>query len=197
LPQLQYPGRQVPAFINSAPRSSSNVQLKRSLNKTYSVPTPLSKAEIKSLISRYVWASKVLAEAGADGIILHGCHGYIITQFLSPLINKRTDEYGGSLKNRARFVLEIITAIKDIMPSDKFIIAVKFNCHDFIEGGTAFEDTCIVLKWLEDAGVDFFDISGGTYESPAWRGNVMKELVDRPMMRERGRLVSTFILRSA
>ncbi|KAF2094968.1 FMN-linked oxidoreductase [Rhizodiscina lignyota] len=186
LPQLQYPGRQVPDFINPHPKSSSDVQLEPCLNKTYGKPTPLSKAEIKELIGRYVWAAGVLAEAGADGIILHACHGYIINQFLSPKTNKRTDEYGGSLENRARFVLELVNAIKAKCPSRRFVIAAKLSCHDFMEGGQSFAEQCVVIKWLEEAGVDFFDISGGTYATPAWRGNIMTELAERPSRKERG-----------
>ncbi|OQE25897.1 hypothetical protein PENFLA_c008G00959 [Penicillium flavigenum] len=186
LPQLQFPGCQVPEFLNKNPKSSSDQHLEPCLNKTYGKPSPLTKDEIKDLISRYVWASEVLAKAGADGIILHASHGYIINQFLSPKINKRTDEYGGSLENRARFILEIVNAIKAKLPSDKFVIAAKLNCQDFIEGGQSFAEQCVVIKWLEDAGVDFFDISGGTYASPAWRGNIMTELAERPSQKERG-----------
>ncbi|KIH87033.1 hypothetical protein SPBR_05071 [Sporothrix brasiliensis 5110] len=186
LGQLQFPGRQVPKFLNAHPKSSSNVQLRPCLDKTYGKPTPLTHAEIQDMIRRYVWAASVLAEAGADGIILHASHGYIINQFLSPLINKRTDEYGGTLENRARFVLEIVRAIQAKLPSDGFVIAAKLNCHDFIEGGTSFAEMCVVAKWLEQAGVDFFDISGGTYESPAWRGNIMTELGTRSSQRLRG-----------
>ncbi|KAJ5171001.1 uncharacterized protein N7500_003784 [Penicillium coprophilum] len=186
LPQLQFPGRQVPEFLNKNPKSSSDQHLEPCLNKTYGKPSPLTKAEIKDLVSRYVWASEVLAKAGADGIILHASHGYIMNQFLSPKINKRTDEYGGSLENRARFILEIVNAIKAKLPSNKFVIAAKLNCQDFIEGGQSFAEQCVVIKWLEDAGVDFFDISGGTYASPAWRGNIMTELAERPSQKERG-----------
>ncbi|KAK5328320.1 hypothetical protein LTR93_002105 [Exophiala xenobiotica] len=186
LPQVQFPGRQVPQFLNPRPRSASDVQLQPCLNKTYGKPTALTRTEINDLVARYVWAADLMAKAGADGIILHGAHGYILNQFLSPLTNRRTDEYGGSLENRARFILQIVNAIKSKLPSDRFVIAVKFNCQDFIAGGQSFAEQCVVAKWLEDAGVDFFDISGGTYESPAWRGNIMKELAERPSQKTRG-----------
>ncbi|KAL2212456.1 NADH oxidase [Sarocladium strictum] len=185
LPQLQFPGRQVPAFVNETPMSASDVQLRPCLNKAYGKPVPLTILGIQELIERFVWAAEVLAEAGADGIILHASHGYIISQFLSPRTNKRTDQYGGSLENRARFLLELVAAIQKKLPSDKFVLAAKFNCQDFIEGAQTFAEQCVVLKWLEDAGVDFFDISGGTYESPAWRGT-MEDLAQRPLRKERG-----------
>ncbi|KAI5476511.1 NamA [Pseudohyphozyma bogoriensis] len=186
LAQLQFPGRQTPTFINPKPKSASTVQLPASMGKEYGKPEALTDAEIKDLITRFKWAAGKLAEAGADGVMLHASHGYLITQFLSPKTNKRTDKYGGSLPNRARFLLELVEALKEAMPVDKYIISVKYNCHDFIEGGTSFAESCVVLHWLEKAGVDFIDISGGTYESPAWRGNIMKELNDRESQKTRG-----------
>ncbi|PGH23915.1 hypothetical protein AJ80_01977 [Polytolypa hystricis UAMH7299] len=185
LPQLNFPGRQVPDFLNKNPKSSSNVQLEPSLLKTYGKPTALTKAEIRDLIRRFVWASETVGKAGADGIVLHASHGYIMNQFLSPKVNKRTDEYGGSLENRARFILEIVHAIKAKLPSDKFVIGAKFNCQDFTEGGSSFAEQCVVIKWLEEAGVDFFDISGGVYTDPAWKGD-MAEIAERPVRKERG-----------
>ncbi|PCG97579.1 Aldolase-type TIM barrel [Penicillium occitanis (nom. inval.)] len=112
LPQLQFPGRQVPEFLNTTPRSASAEQLGPCLNKTYGKPVPLTKENIRELIHGYVWAASVLAQAGVDGIILHASHGYIMNQFLSPKTNKRTDEYGGTLENRVRFILEVVNAIK-------------------------------------------------------------------------------------
>ncbi|KAL3445390.1 hypothetical protein BJX65DRAFT_319278 [Aspergillus insuetus] len=172
LPQLNFTGRQCPGFLNPNPVSSSDVQLQECMDKTYGIPTPLSKSEIQDIVDRFAWAAKTVVKAGADGIILHAAHGYLINQFLSPHINKRTDEYGGSLENRARFVLEIVKAIKAKLPPDQFVIAAKINCQDFVRGGATFAEQCIVIKWLEDAGVDLFDISGGTYEAPAWRGDL-------------------------
>ncbi|KAH8888915.1 FMN-linked oxidoreductase, partial [Thozetella sp. PMI_491] len=176
LPQLQFPGRQTAKNLNPRPKSSSDVQLQPSMNKIYAKPVPLEQEEIDELIDRFIWAADVLVKAGADGITLHAGHGYLINQFLSPILNRRTDQYGGCLENRARFLLELVAAIKTKLPSDKFVIGVKLNCHDFIEGGQSFAEQCVIVKWLEDAGVDFFDMSGGTYASPAWRGNIMKEL---------------------
>ncbi|KAL2858542.1 hypothetical protein BJY01DRAFT_201330 [Aspergillus pseudoustus] len=186
LPQLTFPGRQVPDYVNKHPKSASDVQLGPSMDKTYGQPTPLSRDEIKDLVNRFAWAAHTVVKAGADGIVLHAAHGYGFNQFLSPETNKRTDEYGGSLENRARFLLEVVAAIKANLPVAKYVIGVKLNCHDFSEGGTSFAEQCVVLKWLEDAGVDFFDVSGGTYATPAWRGNIQKELTDRPIQRYYG-----------
>lgn len=94
-------------------------------------------------------------------------------------------QYNGSLANRSRFLLKLIVAIKARCPTSRFILAVKLNCSDFIENGANFEDYCTLSRWLEDAGVDFFDISGGTYESPAWRGT-MSSITGRPLAKERG-----------
>ncbi|KAL2871264.1 uncharacterized protein BJX67DRAFT_370052 [Aspergillus lucknowensis] len=172
LPQLNFTGRQCPEFLNPNPVSSSDVKLHYCMDKSYGQPTPLSKAQIRDIIDRFVWAAETVVKAGADGIILHAAHGYLINQFLSPHINKRIDEYGGSIENRARFVVEIVESIKARLPTDRYIIGAKINCQDFVCGGATFAEQCVVIKLLEAAGVDFFDISGGTYEAPAWRGNL-------------------------
>lgn len=145
------------------------MKLRPSLDKTYGKPTPLTLEEINELISRFAWAAEVLAKAGADGIIvriltrptlqgaraanttqLHGSHGYLLNQFLSPLTKHRTDkvspsseppnaafqptdsvlQYGGTIENRARFILDVVNAIKAKLPSSSFVIGVKFSCHD-------------------------------------------------------------------
>jgi 2,4-dienoyl-CoA reductase-like NADH-dependent reductase (Old Yellow Enzyme family) len=203
LAQLQYPGRQVPDFMNPHPKSASSEHLGPCMNKSYGPPTPLSIDDINDLYRRYAWAAEQLMKAGADGIVLHGCHGYIITQFLSPLTNKRTDEvryalcprplvksrstqYNGSLAHRARFLLELVAAITAVCPPSRFITAIKLNCSDFIDGGVTLAEYAVVARWLEDAGVDWFDISGGTYASPAWRGNIMPELLERPSVKANG-----------
>ncbi|MEZ5696338.1 MAG: hypothetical protein R3E18_07830 [Sphingomonadaceae bacterium] len=100
---------------------------------------------------------------------MHGAHGYLISQFLSPRVNLRTDDYGGSLENRARFLLEIVAAIREAV-GPGFPISVKLNSADFQKGGFAFEDSLQVVKWLEDASVDLIEISGGTYEQPKLLG---------------------------
>ena len=100
---------------------------------------------------------------------LHGAHGYLISQFLSPLTNKRQDQWGGSIENRMRFLLEIYQAVR-AATSDNFIISVKLNSADFQRGGITEEDVIAVFKAIDAAGIDLIEISGGTYEAPAMAG---------------------------
>jgi 2,4-dienoyl-CoA reductase-like NADH-dependent reductase (Old Yellow Enzyme family) len=100
---------------------------------------------------------------------VHGAHGYLVSQFLSPRVNLRTDEYGGSLENRARFLLEIVAAVRAAVGPD-FPVSVKLNSADFQKGGFDFGDSLQVVKWLEAASVDLIEISGGTYEQPKLLG---------------------------
>ena len=108
-------------------------------------------------------------QAGFEGVQLHGAHGYLISQFLSPLTNKRQDQWGGSIENRMRFLLEVYTAVRKAT-SENFIISVKLNSADFQRGGISEEDVVTVFKAIDDAGIDLIEISGGSYEAPAMAG---------------------------
>jgi 2,4-dienoyl-CoA reductase-like NADH-dependent reductase (Old Yellow Enzyme family) len=107
--------------------------------------------------------------AGFDGVEIHGAHGYLLSQFLSPLVNRRTDQWGGSLANRARLLLDVVRAVRaSVSPS--FAVAVKLNSADFQRGGFGAEDARRVISLLEPLGVDLVELSGGSYESPAMSG---------------------------
>jgi 2,4-dienoyl-CoA reductase-like NADH-dependent reductase (Old Yellow Enzyme family) len=111
--QLNHCGRQTPSNINAAPFSASDVQLTVRIKTSFGKPVPLTKEQIKTeVIDRFVYAALQCYEAGFDGIELHAAHGYLLTQFLSPTTNVRTDEYGGSAENRSRIVEEIYRAIR-------------------------------------------------------------------------------------
>src|ERR1700722_12901854 len=107
--------------------------------------------------------------AGFDGVEVHAAHGYLISQFLSPLVNQRGDEWGGSLENRARLLLDVVRAIREAV-SSSFAVAVKLNSADFQRGGFDAEDAARVIAMLEPLGVDLVELSGGSYESPAMSG---------------------------
>jgi 2,4-dienoyl-CoA reductase-like NADH-dependent reductase (Old Yellow Enzyme family) len=100
---------------------------------------------------------------------VHAAHGYLISQFLSPRSNQRDDRWGGSLENRARFLLFTVNTVRQLV-GPEFPISVKLNSADFQRGGFAFEDSLAVARWLQDAGVDLIEISGGTYEQPKLLG---------------------------
>jgi 2,4-dienoyl-CoA reductase-like NADH-dependent reductase (Old Yellow Enzyme family) len=124
-------------------------------------------AQIQELVRRFADGARRAREAGADGIEIHGCNGYLITQFLSPAINDRKDEYGGSLENRARFALEIVRAVRAEVGPDYHlqfkITAVDYGDDLFFwhKKGTPLEESVQVCKWLEEAGVDAFHVSSG------------------------------------
>ncbi len=162
--QISHGGRQTQKLVNPHPKSASDVTLSLPGGQ-FAKPTPLKKEEIADLVQRFAIASKACQNAGFTGIQLHAAHGYLISQFLSPKSNVREDQYGGSLENRARFLLEAVRATREKV-GPGFPICVKLNSADFQKGGFAFEDSLQVVKWLEEASVDLIEISGGTYEQP-------------------------------
>ncbi len=162
--QLNHAGRQTQKMINKHPKAPSDVGLKMG-NGRFGKPTPLSEAEIETAIEAFVHAAKIAEQTGFDGVQVHAAHGYLTSQFLSPLSNIRTDKWGGSLENRARFILEIIRRTRAAV-GRKFAVAIKLNSADFQKGGFSEHDSVIVAKWMEEAGVDLIEVSGGNYEQP-------------------------------
>ncbi len=158
--QLFHAGRQTSSDINgSQPVAPSPI----SCNITREEPHELTTLEVKQIINQFIAAAHYAQRAGFDGIELHAAHGYLINQFLSPHTNHRQDEYGGSLANRQRFLLEIVTEIKEVLP--EMTISVRLNIDDFIPGGLELEESLEICKSLENAGVDIINCSSGTYES--------------------------------
>jgi 2,4-dienoyl-CoA reductase-like NADH-dependent reductase (Old Yellow Enzyme family) len=125
----------------------------------------MTEADIDAVIAGFARCAKVLKEAGFTGVQLHSAHGYLLSQFLSPRSNQRTDRWGGSLENRARALLESVNAVRAAV-GPEFPVGVKLNSADFQRGGFDFTESLQVAKWLEAAGVDLLEISGGTYEQP-------------------------------
>ncbi|KNE96593.1 hypothetical protein PSTG_10151 [Puccinia striiformis f. sp. tritici PST-78] len=162
--QLTHAGRQTPIHVNSNPVSASETQTPACFGMTFGNARALSLDEIHDVIDRFAYGAEVLYKAGADGAQLHGAHGYLLSQFLSPRVNKRTDRYGGTFENRSRIVFEIIDAVKKRVTDPKFILSIKYNSHDFIEGGFTKEDSQIMAQRLEAEGVELIELSGGTYE---------------------------------
>lgn len=132
-------------------------------------PRELTGAEIEEIIDRFAAVAAVCATAGFDGVQIHGAHGYLVSQFLSPLSNRRTDEWGGDPERRRRFALEIVRRIRSRV-SPGFAVAIKLNSADFQRGGFSEDDSRDVLSALAGEGLDLIEISGGSYESPAMMG---------------------------
>lgn len=124
------------------------------------IPHALNKQEIKDVVENWRQGARRAHEAGFDVLQLHGAHGYLIHEFLSPLSNERTDEYGGSLENRMRFLLEIIAAVQKEWPEDK-PLSVRLSATDYLEGGLTILDTVQIAQTLKEHGVDLIDVSSG------------------------------------
>ncbi|MFL3647274.1 MAG: NADH:flavin oxidoreductase/NADH oxidase family protein [Cellvibrionales bacterium] len=166
--QISHAGRQTPKLINAQPQAPSAVKVALPGGQ-FGQPQPLTIAEIESIIKRFALCAGVVKEAGFTGVQLHAAHGYLLSQFLSPRTNRRDDQYGGSLANRARLLLEAVAAVRAEVGSD-FPLAIKLNSADFQKGGFSFTDSLQVVGWLEAASVDLIEISGGTYEQPKLLG---------------------------
>jgi len=134
-------------------------------------PRALEPSEIRDIIGRFALVARTAQEAGFTGVQIHSAHGYLSSQFLSPHTNRRTDEWGGSLDNRARFLLEVYQAVRDAV-GDGFPVAAKLNSSDFQKGGFSNEDAAQVASWLCERGLDLLEISGGTYEQMAILGHL-------------------------
>ncbi len=162
--QISHAGRQTQKIVNPAPKAPSAVRL-RLPQSQFGEPVALTAEEIESVIERFVGCALTCKEAGFTGVQFHSAHGYLLSQFLSPLTNHREDEWGGTLENRARALIAIVTKARKALGAD-FPISVKLNSADFQKGGFDFDDSLTVAKWLANAGVDLLEISGGTYEQP-------------------------------
>lgn len=167
--QLNHPGKQTPKTIAKETVAPSAVPLGNGLNKLFSTPRALTTSEVEELVQKFITSAKVAKEAGFSGIQIHAAHGYLISQFLSPHDNRRTDKYGGSLENRMRFLKEIYLGMREELGKD-FPIGIKINSTDFKEDGLTEDDSLETIVELANLGLDFVEISGGTYERPAMMG---------------------------
>lgn len=129
----------------------------------------MTQAMIEQVIQRFARTAHLAETAGFTGVEIHAAHGYLLSQFLSPLTNRRTDQWGGSLPNRARLLLEIVQAVRKVV-APTFAVAVKLNSADFQRGGFSMDDAKEVVKLLNALAVDLVEISGGSYEAPAMQG---------------------------
>ena len=168
--QINHPGRQVFKAMQGKAIAPSAVPLDMGKHsKLFAQPREMTCAEIHDVCKRFVETAKQAEKAGFDGVEIHAAHGYLLTQFLSPLTNQRQDEWGGSIINRARLLINIVSQIRAICASN-FIVMVKLNSADFQKNGFSFDDACEVVNRLEALGVDVVELSGGSYEAPAMQG---------------------------
>ncbi|MEY5024406.1 MAG: hypothetical protein RL569_1319 [Actinomycetota bacterium] len=126
----------------------------------YAAPRMLATDEIPGLVADFVLAAQRSVDAGFDALEIHAAHGYLLHQFLSPLSNQRDDQYGGSLENRARFLLQIVEQVRNAIGEDMPLM-VRFSATDYVEGGWDQQQTNQVASWASELGADLFDISSG------------------------------------
>ncbi|MEZ4325484.1 MAG: NADH:flavin oxidoreductase/NADH oxidase family protein [Polyangiales bacterium] len=172
--QLNHPGRQTPRHINPTPLAPSAVPPVNLFRRAsaFGHPRAMSERDIEDVIAAFARAAGVAKQTGFSGVQVHGAHGYLVSQFLSPLTNQRTDGWGGSLENRARFGRAVLRAIRSEVGS-AFPVAVKLNSADFQRGGFSEDESLQVLHWLQADGLDLVEISGGSYES--------RVMLDKPL----------------
>jgi 2,4-dienoyl-CoA reductase-like NADH-dependent reductase (Old Yellow Enzyme family) len=160
--QISHSGRQTTIMNNISPVAPSAVKLKRL--GFFAKPIPLTDLEIDALIDKYANAALISKKAGFTGIQIHAAHGYLISQFLSPLTNLRGDKWGGTIENRARFLFDVIKRSRKLV-GNTFPISVKINSSDFQKGGFTEDESQWVIRQMEELGIDLLEISGGTYEN--------------------------------
>ncbi|MFK8331764.1 NADH:flavin oxidoreductase/NADH oxidase family protein [Pseudomonas sp. BJa5] len=168
--QINHPGRQMPANLGQPTWAPSAVALELgNLSRHFNLPQAMTEDMIDEVIQRFARTAQLAERAGFNGVQIHAAHGYLLSQFLSPLANQRTDAWGGPLENRARLLLEIVKAVRAVV-SAQFAVAVKLNSADFQRGGFSADDAREVVKLLNDQAVDLVELSGGSYEAPAMQG---------------------------
>lgn len=168
--QINHPGRQMRANLGQQTWAPSAVPLALGkMSKHFNTPRAMTRQVIQEVIQRFAHTARLGELAGFTGVEIHAAHGYLLSQFLSPLTNQRTDEWGGSLENRARLLLEIVKAVRAVV-SPQFAVAVKLNSADFQRGGFSADDARQVVERLNHLAVDLVELSGGSYEAPAMQG---------------------------
>lgn len=168
--QISHPGRQIQKTMPGVAWGPSAVKVNAGrASRVLAEPTEMTPAQIAETVERFAVSAARAEEAGFDGVEIHAAHGYLISQFLSPLSNRRTDAWGGSLENRARLLLDVVRATRSRVRAD-FAVAVKLNSADFQRGGFDENDARAVIDMLAELDVDIVELSGGSYESPAMTG---------------------------
>lgn len=181
--QLNHPGKQATKGLNTRNIAPSAVPFREDMAAFFETPEEATAEEIQDIIERFGRSAAICKKAGFSGIEIHGAHGYLINQFLSPHHNQRTDQWGGSPENRRRFLLAVYAEIRRQVGAD-FPVAIKLNSADFQRGGFTEEESLATIHALVDAGIDLIEISGGTYEAPAMSGALQEQKKASSMARE-------------
>ncbi|WP_237104285.1 2,4-dienoyl-CoA reductase [Nonomuraea sp. MG754425] len=178
--QLNHPGRQVRADLGGVAWSPSAVPISGAGG--FARPVAMDEADIRAVTAMFASGAARAIEAGFTGVQIHAAHGYLLSQFLSPLANRRTDRWGGPIERRARLLIEVVRAVRAAMPAGA-ALGVKLNTADFQRGGFRQEDALRVVELLAEHPVDLVELSGGSAERPAMHG-VLDGADDRTRARE-------------
>jgi 2,4-dienoyl-CoA reductase-like NADH-dependent reductase (Old Yellow Enzyme family)/thioredoxin reductase len=175
--QLFHAGRQTTSAISgSQPIAPSPIPCRI----VREMPREMTLEDIEDIEDSFANAAYRAKTCGFDGVEVHGAHGYLVSEFLSPYTNRRSDGYGGGVEGRARFALEIVERIREKCGSS-FTVGFRINCSDFVDGGLTIDESIKIAKMLDDAGVDVIHVSAGIYES--------REYIVQPMYFPRGLLI--------
>jgi 2,4-dienoyl-CoA reductase-like NADH-dependent reductase (Old Yellow Enzyme family) len=168
--QINHPGRQVMKAMGGKNISPSDIAVDIGKHSNLLArPRTMTEDEIQDVIQRFVDTALRAQEAGFDGVQIHAAHGYLLSQFLSPLTNKRNDSWGGTAEKRAQILYTIIEKVRSALGAEH-IVSIKMNSADFQRGGFDIDDAINVVKHLNGLGLDFIELSGGSYEAPAMQG---------------------------
>ena len=165
--QLQFAGRETSSAVTGTqPVAPSPVPCTALTGGD--VPRPLGVEEIQALVGAFAEAARRAVAAGFDAVEIHGAHGYLVGQFLSPYANRRDDDYGGDFERRLRFPLEVVAAVRAVVVGHRVPLLFRLSADEHVEGGLTLADACRIAARLEAAGIDLIDVSAGIYESAPW-----------------------------
>jgi len=181
--QLNHPGKQSTKGLNAYNLAPSAIPFREDMAAFFETPREATTSEIQDIIARFGRSAAICKKAGFSGVQIHGAHGYLVSQFLSPHHNRREDKWGGSPEKRRRFVLAVYAEVRRKVGAD-FAVGIKLNSADFQHGGFTEEESMETIRALADAGIDLIEISGGTYEVPAMNGAMQKSKKASTVARE-------------
>jgi 2,4-dienoyl-CoA reductase-like NADH-dependent reductase (Old Yellow Enzyme family) len=160
--QIVHPGRQTsPLLLGGEPPIAPSAVKEKFLG---AMPREMTTSEIKDMIEKFAHAIRRGKQAGFDAVQLHGGHGYLISSFISPYTNRRTDEYGGDTERRARFIVDIVRRARELV-GENYPIMIKMNCDDFVTGGLTMDESVRLARLIESAGIDCIEITAGIWET--------------------------------
>ena len=174
--QLNHTGRQVVSMLNPQPMAPSPVavEVPAGLPLEFALPREMTESDIATVIAQFAFAANQAKAAGFTGVQLHAAHGYLLSQFLNPLANRRTDRWGGSLENRARLLIGVIGAVRAAVGA-AFPVGVKINSSDFMKGGFTNAECVELAKLLNHTSLDLLELSGGSLEQPKVVGIAVRD----------------------